>query len=494
MIQVLSMIQADRLIALCNDKQKSTDVIFDAKCIAHLRHNIADFKGICVEVGNGYVAYAYPIVNNGDVVSLSEVSIEQHDAHSIDYIKRVDAVLYDYKELLNNQLLNALYINDDDIVAPSYGGRSFIIKPGYAVRSADSPRKDKTDIQSRECFAIANMIDCAGIHKYKTQVIVDDASTYATTIKSSMDVAYCSLDYANKNLGHEVLYVVCAASTKEMLESELFAKHKAFIESWVGTIVWLYYDLRLVPYTKGFNLHCSKFIVATQAYNLEYIKDMLFEHGVQYDELVHITLEAIPMFAEHNTDTLPKLSTTYANGKYNVAMPMVSWNDMCESRKSAVKALLSNNNFNVHVVGNINNATDVSEHCVYDGTIKYYDMLTYLSQFDFAYILCEDNMKHAKAVTFRIVESMLANLVCFYADNAVMPECLTSYNNLQHVHNVNVTDFVKKHLTVDKDVDIIKDTLSNQNYVRCALDIQYECLQHIKNECMRDLVNLAHIF
>ena len=427
----------DLIIAQLNALQQQYEIVFDVDCIAWLRNRCSTFIGIPLPY-NDYVICVHPIVRQTVVVDITNAT--EHELFELEeYIAMIHALLQSYARHLHSQRCNTEFAAVDAPYSAKTHFVPVILKPAYPVRTQDKPRQDKTDIQSRECFAIARIIDATKQHQYKAHLIVDDAEVHDPKLFDK-DVLCCSVDYVQHSIDkYGVLYIVCSAMNDSMSQSVIYKQHKQLIESWKGDIVWLWYDLRLVPHIANFRLRCKKMTVVTQAQNMHNALSMLTEINV--NTIQHARLEGIPLYASHNEKRLAKLQS----GKLTTAMPMVAWNDMCAERKQEVIDLLGCADIETHVVGNI----DIDMPHVYDGTIKYFDILTYLSQFDFAYIVCEENMKQCNAITFRATESMLAGLPCMYVNNCVCPDFI-KYHKVAHIKNAKHCAEVFKSLSVDE--------------------------------------------
>ena len=354
----------------------------------------------------------------------------------------------------------------------------FVFKPFYPTRTSNSTRKDKSDVQTCECFAFANMLDDSGCWSHKAQLIVDDATVDRPQLIG--DVVCCSLNEAQRHvevfgkdpyINKSTLFCVCSVFDNT---SPLYEQHKQFIESWTGNLVWLWWDLRLAPKLDGWKLKCRTHLVMTQAQNKQAVLDKLNAvigsyEGKRHEMFCNAHLHALPAWypnfssvdSFNKIDEQDDLTTTFS-------CPMVRWQDMGPLRQGIIKQLLSIDNISVNTCGNLTGMPQqLVEKCSHHGTVKCSDIVAWNKQFDFALMVPEQFMIDCNSFMFRSTEAMLANVIAVFVGNAPLPQDdLLKVQDLSELQNLyNMTDKQKEQL----------------------LHAQQSCLSNLKSSMLKDM-------
>ena len=367
------------------------------------------------------------------------------------------------QESMQNKLDNIYDMQFNNALHKSWHSRhveaqSFILKPCYPTNIELSSRKDKSDVQTVECFAFARLFDQAKVSNKKVKLIVDNANVGVPRVVG--DVVCCSAYEAFKynelmsdtyaNCG--TLFCVCSVFDKQ---SPLYETHKQLIESWTGNLVWLWWDLRLGPRLDGWHLQCCNHVVMTQAMNKEAALQMLSQQigsyqGTRHQMIVNANLHALPCWYPDFYPNFCSQDTFDASEPMDAfSCPMVRWNDMGVYRQQLLTEVLLNSDIDVQTCGNLSGMPDnLQSQCAHHGTVKCSDIVDWNKQFKFALIVPEQFMLDCHSYMFRMTEAFLAGSIAVFIGKAPRP--LATFVGLDDLHDLSKIEelydlrFVKK--------------------------------------------------
>lgn len=467
-----------------NEWLKSYDNKLDSKffiSICHkLSHNAVPF------LFNGSALFVQPIIDDriGKCLKLSIVAVQaMPDASTIRLITYVKVEAQKYVDSYNKMLTNKVTFKpqlqtvlDKKQLLALQNKQSFVIKPSYSVRTSVNRRRDKSDVQTCECFAVSRLIDASGKSSNNVQLIVDACEVGKPTI---IDGVCCtSLQWIEQNFDMQnagTLYCVCSVFDKK---SPLYEQHKQFIESWTGDIVWLWWDLRLSPRLDGWKLHCKTNIVMTQADNDVASKHELNANIGSFEGPMPIILtscafHALPCFyAVDDSNTVKHERRNLDNQTLTMSCPMCRWSDMGSYRQDMLRDISTLSGIELHTCGNLTDMPkQVKQYWIEHETVKCKDIVNWNAQFDYALIVPEAFMVHTHSYMFRCIEAMLADVVCLFVGRAPLP-----YKGLASINDISDISYANEMFNYDT-----------------IIELQHKCVDHVKSQARAAMQNLLCI-
>lgn len=291
--------------------------------------------------------------------------------------------------------------------------KNFILKPGYPITTTNREDPTKTDVQRCECFALARALKFCN---QKAIIVCTDVQQDMV----SVDAVYCInqsgiSQYATKD---SILYVVCSRMTDDAL-SEL---DRGIIEAWQGTIIWCYWDLRLIPQIADMTFDCKHLYIATQATNLEVIRQLLNDKqnldahpNIDKITLKNVPFHALPMWYKQVPidETLAANIKSYAEIDKKtplLAFPIVRFDEFDKQRQQLVWRALHGVGFDLCICGNANGLDLDAANAPLFAPVKTESIIDWYSKFHYGLVLQDQISYDAGAIMFRTTEIAMAGI------------------------------------------------------------------------------------